>query len=342
MLNIVNTQIRIMKAVRQTQFGKANVLNVENNIPIPKSTENTTLVKVTASALNRADTLMRMGRYPHQGQNIINLGLEISGHEVESGRPVMALLKEGGYAEYTIVPNSQIMTIPKNVDLKTAAAIPEVWLTAWQLLSFVANVPMKGEVFGFNPKTVLIHGGASGVGTAASQLSKNLLNLKVITTVGSDEKVAASLKYGADFSINYKTTNWKTQVNEITNGKGVDVILDCIGGSYFSDNLDSLASDGRWVQYGFLGGVKIDEKCLTTFLPKLLGKRGQLLASTLNARPESYKKELIKDFSAKVLPRFETGELVPVVDKVFNVENVVSAHEYMESNKNIGKILLEF
>jgi len=272
------------------------------------------------------------------------LGLEVAGINAETGKPVMALLANGGYAEYVYAPNEQVMEIPENLEIFKAAAIPEVWLTAWQLLTFVAGVKMPASASSEGPKKVaLIHGGASGVGTAASQICSKILNMEVITTVGSDQKVSASKNYGAAHSINYRTTpDWESEVKKLTGNRGADVILDCIGGSYFEKNLESLAVDGKWVLYGFLGGVKIDEGMTTKFLPKLLGKRGNLLASLLNARPPSYKAELVRDFSENVLPKFGDGSLNPVIDSVYDMAKVSEAHEYMESNKNIGKILLKF
>lgn len=329
-----------MRAIRQTALGAAEALIFNPETPFPEAKPSHTLIKVHSAALNRADLLMRSGHYPHQNGRLINLGLEVAGEDVNSGKKVMALLAEGGYSEYVYVPNEQVMPVPESVTLQQAAAIPEVWLTAWQLLTFVAQ--QKPSESG--DKYCLIHAGASGVGTAATQICKKILNLKVITTVGSDEKAEASRAYGADHTINYKTeTNWSDKVLELTGGQGASVILDCVGGSYFEKNLDSLAVDGKWVLYGFLGGAKIAEASAiqAKFLPKILGKRGQLLASLLNARPPQYKADLVSDFSKNVLPFFESGQVKPVIDSTFDIQEVVQAHKYMEGNKNIGKILLK-
>ena len=335
-----------MRAVRQTALGASDTLSFTHQASFPtKPSENSTLIKVQSAALNRADLLMRSGGYPNQNGKIINLGLEVAGVDVETGKNVMALLGNGGYAEYVYVPKEQVMDIPENVDLKVAAAIPEVWLTAWQLITFVAG--MKPETSSGSSsgtkKVALIHGGASGVGTAASQICSKILNMTVITTVGSDQKMEASKNFGADFSINYKSEpNWPEKVHDLTDNHGADLILDCIGGSYFEKNLNSLAIDGKWVLYGFLGGVKISDEMVGKFLPTLLKKRGNLLASLLNARSAEYKAELVKDFSEKVLPKFGDNSLTPVVDSVFDMEKVVEAHNYMATNQNIGKILLTF
>lgn len=270
----------------------------------------------------------------------MELGLEVAGTD-EHDRPVMALLKGGGYSEYVYAPKTQVMPIPSGIDMVQAAAIPEVWLTAWQLLTFVG----KGEPATANddPKYILIHGGASGVGTAATQLASKILGYKVITTAGSTAKCEASKSLGADYSINYKeNTAWEATVQDITGKKGVDMVLDCVGGGdYVEKNIKALAFDGTWVLYGFLGGTKIPDGMNSKLLAMILGKRISLLGTTLNARSGDYKARLISDFSSKCLPKFDSGELKPVVDRVFEFEQVQDAHRYMESNANIGKILLQ-
>jgi len=340
MINLTPNLRQTMRAVTQTAFGPAESLIISNkNIPSKPEHGDHVLIKVASTALNRADLLMRQGRYPNQGEKLLDLGLEVAGTD-ENGKSVMALLKGGGYSEYVYAPRSQVMAVPKGMDLVEAAAIPEVWLTAWQLLTFVAKLePLKPDT----EKYILIHGGASGVGTAATQLASKILNYKVITTAGTTEKCDATLALGASHAINYKeNTDWAAAVSEITNKKGVSVVLDCVGGGdYVEKNIKSLSFDGIWVLYGFLNGTQIPKGMDGKFLAMILGKRISLLGTTLNARSGEYKEELVKDFSEKCLPKFDEGVLKPVVDKVFGFEEVAGAHKYMESNQNIGKILLQ-
>jgi len=243
----------------------------------------------------------------------------------------MALLSGGGYAEYCLTNQNHVMRIPKNLSYTQAAAIPEVWLTAYQLLHFEAKVK-KGEY-------VLVHAGASGVGTALTQLIWKF-GAKSIITAGSAEKLAKGKELHADFGINYKTENFAEKVKEFTNGYGVDVILDPIGGGdNFHKNMDLLATDGRWVLYGTMGGVDINNG--SGVLGKLIRKRGKLIATTLRNRSDDYKAELINEFEKHALPLFESGVYHPIVDEVFPLEKAPDAHRKMESNANNGKIILE-
>lgn len=227
------------------------------------------------------------------------------------------------------------------MDLETAAAIPEVWLTAWQLLTFVAKAESSP---GNNSKYVLIHGGASGVGTAATQLATKILGYQVICTAGSLEKTKACLKFGAKYAINYKNENWVEEVEKITSGKGCAIILDCVGGGdYFTKNIRVAAVDCKWVLYGLLGGVKLPENdAKGPLIAQLLGKRINLLATLLNSRSDEYKAELVKNFTEHVVPKLASEDLLPVVDSVYSFEEVEKAHDYMETNANIGKILLKW
>jgi len=223
------------------------------------------------------------------------------------------------------------MPVPKKVSVLHAGGIPEVWLTAYQLIHFVAKLK-KDE-------NILIHAGGSGVGTAAVQLAKLAGAKNIIVTAGSEAKIDNALSLGATSGINYKTTsNFSTQVLELTSGKGCSVILDCIGGSYLQENLTSIAYDGRWVLYGLMGGTKID----VNLLALILGKRVALLGTTLMARSEDYKTQLIDEFSKNALPFFdcEPAQLKPIIDRVFHLDEVVQAHEYMSTNQSKGKILL--
>jgi len=326
-----------MRVVHQEQFGDENVLHILQDAPIPEPKPNQVLVKVYATALNRADLLMRQGKYPNL-KTPVTLGLEAAGivagcgsnsSKWNDGDKVMALLPGGGYAEYVAVNEDHVMAIPSNFTYQEAAAIPEVWLTAYQLLHFVGKAQPS--------ETILIHGGGSGVGTAAVQLAK-LANVQTIVTAGTEEKIALACKLGAAAGFNYKEGPFLDKVLNFTNGKGVDVVLDCVGGSYWKQNIGSLAFDGRWVVYGLLGGGAVDGPLLS----QVLAKRISVLGTTLKARSDQYKTELVSRFSENALKHFSkpANSLRPVVDRVMELHEIVEAHQYMATNKNIGKIVI--
>ncbi|XP_028995240.1 quinone oxidoreductase PIG3 [Betta splendens] len=309
------------------------------DIPRPGPKDGEVLIKVHATALNRADLLQRRGLYPVPPGESDVIGLEVAG-TVESLGPgvkkgwkaedrVMALLGGGGYAEYVAVPEELLMPVPSNFTFSQAAAIPEAWLTAFQLLVFVAQVK-EGEV-------VLVHAGASGVGTAAVQLVR-LFGAVPIVTAGSQQKLKMAEELGAAAGFNYNEENFAQAVQGFTGGKGANVILDCVGGSNWEQNVSCLAMDGRWVLYGTMGGRAVDGD----LLGKLLFKRGHLLTSLLRSRSLQYKADLVKAFSVRVLPCFsnQAACLRPVIDSTFSLEDVAEAHRHMEANKNLGKIIL--
>ncbi|XP_064219966.1 quinone oxidoreductase PIG3-like [Aotus nancymaae] len=307
----------------------------------PSPGEGEVLLKVAASALNRADLLQRQGQYsPPPGASNI-LGLEASGHVAELGPgcqghwkigdAAMALLPGGGQAQYVTVPEGLLMPIPEGLTLLQAAAIPEAWLTAFQLLHCVGGV-QEGE-------TVLIHAGTGGVGTAAIQLTR-LFNAIALVTTSSKENIQLAERLGATAGFNYKKEDFSEGALKATQGVGVSVILDCIGGSYWEKNLHCLAADGRWVLYGLMGGAEVNGPLLS----KLLYKRGSLRASLLRSRDRKYKETLVKTFTEQVLAHFSPGsavQLQPVVDKVFTMAEIQKAHDRMEANQNVGKIILE-
>lgn len=309
------------------------------SIPRPQPKDGQVVIKVHAAALNRADLLQRKGLYPPPPGESDIIGLEVAG-TVDSlgprvsggwkpGDRVMALLSGGGYAEYVAVPEELLMSVPSNLTLCQAAAIPEAWLTAFQLLVLVAQVK-EGEV-------VLVHAGASGVGTAAVQLIR-LFGALPVVTAGSTEKLKLAEGLGAAAGFNYKDRSFAQGVHDFTKGKGANVILDCIGGSNWEQNVSSLACDGRWVLYGLMGGRSVEGD----LLGKLLSKRGQLLTSLLRSRSLQYKADLVQAFSQKVLPHFSTqaAALRPVIDSTFNLEDIAEAHRHMEANRNMGKIII--
>ncbi|XP_060919593.1 quinone oxidoreductase PIG3 isoform X1 [Labrus mixtus] len=308
-------------------------------VPRPQPKDGEILIKVHATALNRADLLQRRGLYPPPAGESDIIGLEVAGTVDTLGpgvkrgwRPddrVMALLCGGGYAEYVSVPEDLLMSVPPNLTLCQAAAIPEAWLTAFQLLVFIAQVK-EGEV-------VLVHAGASGVGTSAIQLVR-LFGAVPVVTAGSSEKLKMAEKLGAAAGFNYKEERFSQGVQHFTGGKGANVILDCIGGANWEQNVSSLAVDGRWVLYGTMGGRGLEGD----LLGKLLSKRGHLLCSLLRSRSLQYKTELIQAFSSRALPYFsdQPASLKPVIDSTFNLEDIAEAHRHMEANKNMGKIVI--
>jgi len=297
------------------------------------------LVKVKASAVNRADLLQRAGKYPPPAGESEIIGLEVAGvvaavgdqvKDWKEGERVMALVGGGGYAQYCVVPATHAMRVPANLSLTEAVAIPEAFLTAFQALDLISEVRQK------ETPSVLIHAAASGVGTAAIQLSRVAKANPIIVTAGSAEKLAMCEKLGATVLINYKEGSFVPKVLEATNKKGVSILMDFIGASYWNDNLRSVALDGMMTMQGSLGGMEVQEADLGPILSKRLTVRG----SNLRTRSDDYKTRLIADFSQYALPLFEKGELKPIVDKIFDLQDVAAAHQYVEANQNIGKVVL--
>ncbi|KAL4232643.1 hypothetical protein ACF0H5_007332 [Mactra antiquata] len=335
----INVMASQMKYVHYENGGPENLSIRSTNIPTLRERE--VLVKVYATAINRADTLQRKGFYPPPPGESEILGLEAAGvidklgadctGKWKSGDRVMALLAGGGYAEYVAVPEDILISVPDSMSLTTAGSIPEVWLTAYQLLHVAGEVE-KGE-------TVLIHAGGSGIGTAAVQLCI-LAGCKPIVTAGSDEKITAAKELGAITGFNYKQGDWSEKVLQFTEGRGVDLILDCIGATYYEQNMRSIKTEGRWVLYGLLGGGNISGDVFS----KMLRKRIRITGTTLRARQLSYKKNVTDGFARDALPLFKDGALFnlkPIIDSVFPFHKVADAHRYMEANKNTGKIVLQ-
>jgi tumor protein p53-inducible protein 3 len=323
-----------MKAVRLKEYGDISQLYF-GETPTPSPLHNEVLVKVEAAALNRADILQRKGHYPPpKGESEI-LGLEMAGTIVELGSEVSrwkvgdrvcGIIAGGGYAEYAKIHENMALPVPEQMPSHQAAAIPEVFLTAFQALHWITELK-EGE-------SVLIHAGASGVGTAAIQLAKKIGTTIFVTA--SAAKHEACKKLGAHHTIDYKSEDFETVVLALTENRGVDVIVDFIGGPYWHSNIKSLAMDGRMVNLALLGGGKVDN----FHLGQLLRKRLNITASTLRNRSLAYKIALTKAFHQYGWPSFMDGTLTPVVDKVFPWQEVAAAHTYMEENRNVGKIVL--
>jgi tumor protein p53-inducible protein 3 len=325
-----------VKAVLMKGFGGPEVLYI-GDTPDPQPGDGELLVRVHATALNRADLLQRRGHYPPPPGASEVLGLEMAGEVVSTGPGcegwspgdrVFALLPGGGYAEYAVVPQGMAMRIPDGFTYEQAAAIPEVFLTAYLNLFWLGGLGAG--------QTVLVHAGASGVGTAAIQLIREA-GATSLVTAGSPQKIQRCLELGAKAGWNYHDGSFLPFVREQTGGQGVDIILDFIGAPYFDDNLKSLRRDGRLIVIGTMGGTEV-----TRFnLGFLLANRLQVIGTALRSRPVTEKIRLTQEFWSFAGPRFEDGRLVPVIDRVFDWREVADAHRYMEENRNIGKIVLK-
>lgn len=323
-----------MRAVLIKAFGDADQLTI-GEFPAPQPTANEILVKVHATALNRADLLQREGKYPPPPGESPILGLEMAGVVLKvgdavtrwhSGDRVCGLLSGGGYAEQVVIHEDLAMPIPRNLTFEQATAIPEVFLTAFQALHWLAKLQPE--------ESILLHAGASGVGTAAIQLAKQS-NANIFVTA-SATKHDFCLQLGAHNAIDYQKENFETVILEKTQGQGVNVVVDFLGAPYFQQNLNVLHTDGRLILLATMGGVKISE----LQIGNILRKRLQIIGSTLRARSLEYKIALTRDFRLFAWELFEKEILQPVVDRVYDWREVAEAHRYMESNQNKGKIIL--
>src|SRR5574338_76657 len=324
-----------MKAVIVSKPGGAEQLKLgETAVPIPK--ENEILVKVHDAALNRADILQREGKYPPPAGASKLPGLEIAGEvysigtsvkKWKTGDKVFGLLPGGGYAEFAVINEQMANKIPANLSYEEAASIPEVFLTAYQALAWLARLE-KGE-------RILIHAGASGVGLAAIQIA-GIIGAEIFITA-SAAKHEICRKMGAQHTIDYKTEDFAVRIKELTDSKGVDVIIDFIAGPYFSRNLDSLARDGRLVLLATLGGGKTTDADIR----QILTKRLTIIGSTLRSRTIDYQIKLNEDFMNFAHDKFQNGLLKPVIDRIFDWKDAADAHRVMEANTNMGKLVLK-
>ena len=302
-------------------------------LPVPAQGE--ILVKVEAAGVNRPDVAQRSGIYPPPPGASDLPGLEIAGVVVALGEgatkhklgdKVMSLVAGGGYAQYCIAQDAQAMAVPSVLSMEEAGATPETLMTVWH--NVFERVGLKAG------ETLLIHGGSSGIGTMAIQLAK-AFGAKVIVTVGSQDKADACLKLGADKAINYKTEDFVAAVKAATDGKGVEVILDMVGGDYIERNYDAAAVEGRVVQIAFLGGAKA-----TVNFAKMSAKRLHHTGSTLRPRSNTDKAAMVAAIEAKVMPLFRDGRIKPLMDSSFPLEKAADAHRRMETSEHIGKIVL--
>ncbi len=325
-----------MKAIIITEPGGPDNMQWQETAD-PVAGPGEVLVRVRASALNRADTLQRRGLYPPPPGASGILGMEIAGEIISSGselpapwevgQPVMALVSGGAYAEQVTVPVGQLIAKPANLSFEQAAAIPEAFLTAYLNLFRLGDLK-AGE-------TVLIHAGGSGIGTAAIQLAHEA-GARVLVTAGSDEKLERCRQLGADELVNYRAGSWADRVKDLTGGQGVNLILDFIGADYAEANINSLTLNGRLVLIGQLSGGKA-----SLDLGTIMRKRLHILGTTLRPRSLEDKADLTRSLVEFSHERFVDGRLQPVLDRVFPVEQAAEAHRYMESNASFGKIVLK-
>ena len=324
-----------MRAVVLRSHGGPEVLEIQDvEAPVPGNDDIS--VDVVATALNRADLLQRMGLYPNPFPDDVEIpGLEFSGtvrsvgahvRRWKVGDPVMGIVSGGGYAQQLVLPERQAMRIPTGISIADAAAIPEVFITAWDAL-VVQGVLTSG-------RWALVHAGGSGVGTAAIQICK-AIGARIVVTCSAG-KVAACRALGADVVVDYGSQDFGAEVASATAGVGVDVVLDVIGGDYLERNIAALATKGRIIQVGVMAG-----KPVLFNVGALLGKRASIIGTVLRARPVEEKISTSQRFASEVLPLFDAGVLQPVIDRRYQLDDIAAAHEYMASNGNTGKIVID-
>lgn len=324
-----------MNFVAHGAGGAPQVMHL-SQMPVPKPAATEVLIKVAYAGVNRPDCLQRSGRYPPPPGASPILGLEASGQVVALGEGVTrwkqgdwvcGLANGGAYAEYVCIPQGQALPVPEGLSLLQAAALPENYFTVW------TNVFQRGKLQA--GETFLVHGGSSGIGLTAIQLAK-AFGARVICTVGNEEKIRACLAAGADLAINYRTQDFAKEVMDATDQKGVNIILDMVGGDYMQRNINCLSVDGRLVQIAFLQPSKTEVDWIG-----LMVKRLTFTGSTLRPRTAADKAQMANELHEKVWPLLQQGKCLPVVHQVFDLREATQAHELMESSTHIGKIMLK-
>ena len=324
-----------MKYIQIEKHGDPDVLKL-NSQAVPDPGPDEVLIRVEAAGVNRPDIMQRKGLYPPPPDATDVLGLEVSGTvektgvnvtELKVGSQVCALVSCGGYAEFCLASASICLPIPENISLEHAAGIPETFFTVW------TNVFERGHLK--SGETLLVHGGSSGIGTTSIQLGK-AFGAKVYTTAGTQEKCDFCKKLGADVAINYNENNFEDEIKTLTENRGVDVILDMVGGPYFPKNIKILASEGRLLQIALMQGYKAE----VDFRP-LLMKRVTLTGSTLRPRSVKDKASIARGLFKEVWPLLDSGIIRPIIHQTFPLEKAADAHQLMESSNHIGKILLK-
>ena len=325
-----------MKAVLMDAFGSVDVLKIgDAEKPVPA--EEQVLVKVFATSINRPDLVQREGKYPPPAGDSEILGLEVAG-VIEAlgagvtgwhvGERVMTLVGGGGYAEFAVAYACHLMRIPESMSFEEAACVCESYITAF------LNVFMIGEFK--DSQTAILHGGGGGVNTAAIQLCRALTPASKLIVTASSAKMERVKEIGADFLINFQeTADFTEVVKEFTDKKGVDLILDHVGAKYLAPNMNSLGYKGRLVVIGVISGIKAELN-----LALMMVKRQQIIGSVLRSRPVAEKGEIIAEFTRRALPKFADRSIVPIIEKVFTIDQVADAHRMMEEDKHFGKIVL--
>ena len=323
-----------MTAIVISEPGGPDVLKPEI-VPVPQPADGEVLIRVAAAGVNRPDVIQRMGFYPVPPGASPLPGLEVSGTVVALGqgvepewigRKVCALTNGGGYAEFCVAPGEQCLPVPDCLTMAEAAALPETLFTVW------GNLFNRG--FAREDETVLVHGGTSGIGTMAIKLGK-LFGLTVIVTCGSDQKCTAAKQIGADHAINYKSQDFVEEINKITDGQGVEVVLDMVAGDYVARNIQCMKEDGRHVTIAVQGGLQA-----TVNMAQIMMKRLILTGSTLRPQSAARKALLADELHRYVWPDVEAGKLKPVMDESFPLADAAKAHAHMEAGDHIGKIVL--
>lgn len=326
-----------MRVIEITSFGPPDVLRAAER-PAPQAGSGEVLIRVAASGVNRPDVLQRTGNYPVPPGASDIPGLEVAGEIVSGdaeamaaagfklGDRVCALVAGGGYAELCVAPVGQCLLVPQGLSDVEAASLPETFFTVWSNVFQRASL-QKGE-------TLLVQGGSSGIGVTAIQIAK-AMGATVLVTAGSDEKCAACVALGADHAINYRTSDFALEAKKLTNGRGVDVILDMVAGSYVAREVESLAEDGRLVIIALQGGTKAEFNA-----GLVLRKRLSITGSTLRPRSLEFKAAIAAQLKEKVWPLIASGKIKPVIHSTFAAAEAAQAHALMESNRHVGKIVL--
>ena len=331
----MNTVPETMLAIDPEAAGGPEVLKAVER-PVPKPGEGELLIKVEAAGVNRPDVVQRLGLYPPPPGASSIPGLEVAGKVVAVGpgerpsmigKPVCALVSGGGYAQYCAAPAGQCLSVPGTLSMVEAAALPETFFTVW------SNLFQRGQAK--RDDTVLVHGGTSGIGTTAILLGR-AFGLRVIVTAGSPEKCERALEIGAEHAIDYNKLDFVEAVKTITGGKGVQIVLDMVGGDYVARNLKCLAEEGRHVSIAAQRGA-------TPELPlwEVMRRRLTLTGSTLRARSSAFKAALASEIRRDVWPHLEAGRIRPVIDSIFPLAEAAEAHRRMESSFHVGQIVLE-
>ncbi len=324
-----------MKAIGFVAPGGPDVLALET-VDVPQPGPHDVLIEVAYAGVNRPDCIQRAGAYPAPPGASPILGLEVAGKVVAVGSNVpaemlgarvAALTPGGGYAQYCAAPWQHCLSVPDDMDMKTAAALPETLFTVWHNV-FERGMACDGE-------RLLVHGGTSGIGTMATMLGK-AFGMTVIVTCGDEAKCEAARRVGADLAINYREADFVEAVKDFTGGEGVNVVLDMVSGDYVARNLQCLAEDGRHVTIAVLGGAKAE-----LFMPMVMMRRLTLTGSTLRPRSDAFKTALADEIANHAWPLFINGELNPVMDQTFPLAQAAAAHARMEGGEHIGKIVLE-